>query len=426
MRTLPNNPDIERKIIGAFFEMASARDEIALNVKLNMFYNDRHKSIFIRGLELYQDNKKFTFEIVSSLLKEDYFYILQECANQLPSSESIKPLIEDLQEVYRLRELHVLGLKIIDSIETFPSNKILRSIELNVRNFHTNGAKIERISEIIDNYSTEEQFNDLYNADVKTGIKEIDNLVKIKKGHFIIIAGRPSMGKTAFMLYMAKMIARRHRVGIISIEMLSKFLLLRLAFSESNETTYKDYQNGCAQIASLPIFINDENNYKIENIVNISKTMIKRYKIDIVFLDYLQIANDESKRTRYEEITALSQRFKWLAKDTTVPHVVLSQLSRASDSRAGYLPQLSDLRESGQIEQDADIVMFPFRPGYYKSIKENHEQAKTKENYPYKHVQDIETYFKLIVAKQREYKTGEIEMYYNTNNNYFAPITKIL
>jgi replicative DNA helicase len=241
-------------------------------------------------------------------------------------------------------------------------------------------------------------------------------------GWLVILASRPGMGKTAIAINrFAKEAARTGKwVNIFSLEMEDISLAERLVIGSSGINTY-DFKNGKltdedweryneaeAELEKLPVYIDDSPYVKVSHIRNVARTNKRKNMCDLIIIDYLQLADagDNLKnRNREQEISDITRRLKALAKELKVPIILLSQLSRKVEERASKRPILSDLRESGSIEQDADLVIFPFRPGYYESL--NGENVSSNEGV-------------LILAKNRHGKTGDIVFWYNSTMTDFS------
>ena len=247
-----------------------------------------------------------------------------------------------------------------------------------------------------------------------SGLKDLDKMTAgWKGGELIILAARPAMGKTAMLLYFAKSAARDGiPVCIYSLEMDSISLADRLILSETSIDADK-YRNGYIsnaefnemamakkRLSELPIYVDDNPIVSMRYIRSHSKKMAKQGKCGLILVDYLQLADmGEKGRNREQEVAQASRQAKIIAKELNVPFILLSQLNRACEERMDKKPQLSDLRESGAIEQDADKVMFVYRPEYYK-LKDSHGEP-------------ISGVGALIMAKQRNGAVGEVKFRYN-------------
>jgi len=313
-------------------------------------------------------------------------------------------------------------MKIVDTCDKFSSIKTKQAIELQINRITNGKYSIKPISEIVAENNDEEGFNRLTTTILKSGNDSWDKMVVTKPGQFNLIAGRPSQGKTAFMLHLAKANSiRGHRVGIISLEMPETSLATRMAMSEGGNqgTEFDKYLTGCNKIYNLPIFINDNENFDLAQIANIANAMIVRHNCDVLYIDYLQLIKDEAP-TLYHQVTNLSKGLKHLAKKTTKPIYCLAQLSRATEARANHRPMLSDIRDSGYIEQDADIIIFIYRPCKYEDILNTYKTKPDKSEF--KDIANLETYFETIIGKQREGKVGIYKWYYDPARNFFAPL----
>jgi replicative DNA helicase len=243
---------------------------------------------------------------------------------------------------------------------------------------------------------------------VETGFEELDNMTSgLQPSELIVIAARPSLGKTALALNLAAHAAIKHRkkVGIFSLEMSKESLALRLLCSEaridshrlrSGFTTREDWTKmtqALGRLAEAPLFIEDTPALSIMQIRAKARRLKAEKGLDLLVVDYLQLVTGQTRsENRTQEVSFISRGLKSIAKELRVPVVALSQLSRAPEQRPGQKPQLSDLRESGSIEQDADVVIFIFRER--RAAEEGEEEA------------GAET--KLIIGKQRNGPTGEV------------------
>jgi replicative DNA helicase len=260
---------------------------------------------------------------------------------------------------------------------------------------------------------------------VDTGIDYLNRITSgWQNSNLIILAARPGMGKTSVMLHMAKSAAQSgFNVLIFSLEMSDKELTNKLILSEGNIDSGR-YRNGtlneneiknmeyCAGlICKLPVIINDKSDISVRRIKNIAKLLKKKGKCDIVFIDYLQLLNmkhENKSYTREQEVSQATRSLKIMAKELDVPVVVLSQLSRNCEDRKDKRPLLSDLRESGAIEQDADIVLFLWRPEYYGL--DTYDSRNTK------------GLMIIDIAKGRSIPTCEIEISYNEQFTKFIDL----
>lgn len=263
---------------------------------------------------------------------------------------------------------------------------------------------------------------------ITTGLADLDRITGgWQSSQLIVLAARPAMGKTALMLHFAKEAAKAGTpVCIYSLEMSDISLANRLLLSESNveadrfrtghltHDDWKDIEDAAARLETLPIYVDDNPVVSMRYIKAHSKIMQKRGECGLILVDYLQLADmasDKKNRNREQEIAQASRQAKIIAKELQVPFILLSQLSRNVESRSDKMPVLSDLRESGAIEQDADIVSFIYRPAYYK------QDTITTQSYDTIPTEGLGV---LSIAKQRDGATGMILFRHNPSMTKIA------
>jgi len=261
------------------------------------------------------------------------------------------------------------------------------------------------------------EHRDMVVTGVPTGFRGLDSLTSgFQKQDFVVIASRPSMGKTSLALTLAQHAAMQHKavVGVFSLEMSAESLATRMLCSEANVDASK-FRSGylsneewsrlgkaLGKLADARIFIDDTPAISVLEMRAKSRRLATEQKqLDMIVVDYLQLMSGSAKRfeSRQQEVSLISRELKGLAKELNVPLVALSQLSRAPESRSDHRPQLADLRESGALEQDADLVAFLYREEMYKSPEERQNMPEDKKNVA-----------ELILAKQRNGPTGTIEL----------------
>ncbi|MBU2249755.1 MAG: AAA family ATPase [Gammaproteobacteria bacterium] len=403
----PSNIEIEKTIISIFL-YGGVQDIIVNTIMPKWFSNEKLKSIFIKLSKYWIDNGIIGIDQVYNYLESSEIAIIAKVGNMLPSDAEVNKYIKQLKEMYYRRYLWELGNRVTVKSHTEPLLELINEIESNISQIGVEEESLYHISQIIDKHSTEEAYQAMTISCLKTGNSDFDNTVIIKRGDFIILAGRPSMGKTAFALDLAEKASRNEsKIGIISLEMRGEYLTKRLAHSKSAKPGYEGYKAGCSEICNLSIWIDDwpkQNLYTLKNKINI---MIKKYSIDCVIIDYLTLLDPPKGENRTDEVRIISQTLKQYARTFNIPLIVLSQLNRSLESRSDKRPQLADLRSSGDLEQDADMVMFCYRPCKYKikvdSIDDNVQNR----------------YFELIIAKQRDGRTDALKYYYDETRNLF-------
>jgi len=248
---------------------------------------------------------------------------------------------------------------------------------------------------------------------LETGFYELDEMTNgLQNGEMIIVAARPSMGKTAFALNVAEHIAANNQkpVAVFSLEMGRQQLAQRLLCSRSTVDAHKLRRNtlsrddfgrlaqAVGQLSEAPLYIDDTPGLTLLGLRAKARRLAARHDIAAIFVDYLQLMSAPGSESRQQEVSTISRGIKALARELSVPVVCLSQLNRQAEAREGHRPRMSDLRESGSIEQDADVVMMLHREDYYHRGEDGYEMTHVAE---------------LIIAKQRNGPTGAVKLQFD-------------
>ena len=425
----PQAIDMEEAVLGAVMNEPDSLDEIQDHITPECFYKEAHQIIYSAICELQAANKQIDILTVTQQLRdtgklEDVggpLYI-----TQLSSKVSTALHITDhsgiVHQKFIQRELIRYASEISkqsyddladpeDMISA--ANKELEKI----MEFAYGKKPIAMFGELLDQSVSEyeERVKD-YSENKVYGIPTpLADLTKItgswQKGALYVIAGRPSMGKTAFALECAKRAAKHNfAVAIFSLEMPGVRLADRYICGEA-DIDPEEYRSGrfdyfekiekaISELEKLGIYIDDNSQITIPYIRSKARLLKKKKRCDMVVIDYLQLIDAPQTRNQNREniVSDMSRKCKLMAMELDVPVLLLSQLNRACEQRSDKRPQLSDLRESGSIEQDADFVGFLYRPEYYGFASDNQSLKNTGE---------------LIVSKQRNGRTGTIEFQYN-------------
>jgi replicative DNA helicase len=433
--TLPANVEAERSILGAILLDNLAYNEAAEHLKAEDFSLDSHRRVFTRMVDLAESSRPIDMITLIEELdrrKEleaigDVGYI-SGLVDGVPDRPSIEHYIKIVRDKALLRGLiHAANAAIARaSDQSDPAEEILNDAEAAI--FQLSEKRIGRgfmgVQEIV-----KESFGSvdalLQRGQRITGLAthytDLDEMTSgFQRSDLIIIAARPSMGKTAFAMNIAEnaSIEDQKVVGMFSLEMSREALLLRLLCSRARVDSHKmrtgslwrddmtKVVHAMEQLAHAPIFIDDTPGISLSEMrAKARRLQQSQGKLDLLIVDYLQLMSGGSKRyeNRTQEVSAISRGLKALAKELTVPVIALSQLSRAPESRGGdHRPQLSDLRESGSIEQDADVVAFIFREEVYKQDDP-----------------DLQGKAELIIAKQRNGPTGRVNLAFLKNSTRF-------
>ncbi|MDX1665929.1 MAG: replicative DNA helicase [Saprospiraceae bacterium] len=404
----PQAISLEEAVLGALM-----LDKDALAVVLDIlneesFYLDAHKQIYRAMLHLFERSRPVDLLTVTEELKKNGElemvggpHYLVELTNKVASSANIEYHARIISQKHVQRELIRLSTQIIrdayeDTTDVFD---LLDEAEQGL--FSISEGNMRGSVQTMGSLASQalKQLEELKKRDdgltgIPTGFTPLDRLTSgWQSSDLIIIAARPGMGKTSFVLSLAKNAAMDFDkpVAIFSLEMSSLQLAQRLISMESEITSSKlrngqleDYEMqqlnlAIERIGEAPIFIDDTPSINIFELRAKARRMKMQHKIELVIIDYLQLmsgGSDNQRGNREQEISAISRSLKALAKDLEIPVIALSQLSRAVEVRGGTKrPQLSDLRESGAIEQDADIVSFIYRPEYYQIMEDEEGQS---------------------------------------------------
>jgi replicative DNA helicase len=392
---LPNNFLVEQSVLNILLTNPNLIRSVSSNLKINSFYALNHQLIYQSVLELIENNSNINLTILVTYLEDQNrlkkiggITTLLQIINRYENFSDLESYIKILNEKYIRRLIIEFGKEIITLgyINTISIEEIIDKIEkylFNLNNQNTSNklyTTTEILDEIFEEIKTkinEEQINGL-----KTSFKDLDSILQgFQKSDLIIIAGRPSMGKTAFSLNLGKKIVEKYDLPLIifSLEMSRQQIIYRFISTDcqinsnrlkTNKMTseeWKKLSESMLKLSKLPIFIDDNPNLTLSDIrLKLRKVFSEKKKTGVIIIDYLQLMKISfNMENRVQEISYLTRNLKILAKEFEVPILVLSQLSRSVESRLNKRPMLSDLRESGSIEQDADIVIMLYREDYY-------------------------------------------------------------
>ncbi len=419
----PQSLEAERAVLGSMLLDAEAVS-IALEIlDIESFYLPSHQKIFSAIKELFSQDKPVDLVTVSQILQDkneleqigglDY---LTEIANVVPTSSNVKHYAELVRDKFILRQLikasdlimqksydlDVDASQLLDQAEQLIF-EIAQERERGKEALHAGDIVRKVIAQIDDLYKRQDTV-----TGIPTGLIELDKITSgLQPGDLIIVAGRPSMGKSAFATTIAEYVAieRKIPVAFFSIEMSNTQIIQRILCSIARVDAHKvrtgflassDWPKltmAAGKISEAPLYIDDSSGVSVMELRAKARRMKNRYGIQLVIVDYLQMMRGFGRtESRQQEISQISRSLKLLAKELNVPVIAVSQLSRAVESRHDKRPQLSDLRESGSIEQDADLVLLLMREEYYNPTEENQGVAE------------------IIVAKQRNGPTGTIKL----------------
>ena len=453
----PNNIEAEQSVIGSILLSNEIFDEINMIIVSKNFYDPMHQKIFgaiekliYSGmlanpitLKNHFENEKDELNVPEYLVKVTKF------------STSSRQAIEYSKLIYDLfvkRELIKISENIIDTAKLNDldndGQKIIENFEKSLFDLAEKGSFSNSLIKFDDAMrQTIEMASSAYKNDegivgVPTGLTDLDDrLGGLHKSDLIIIAGRPSMGKTALATNIAFNAAKKLQddgkkssIAFFSLEMSSEQLSTRILAEQSriksndirrgriSEEQFDKFIETSKDISELPLYIDETPAISIAALSNRARRIKRLYGLDMVVIDYIQLMRASNfKDGRVQEISEITQGLKALAKELSVPVVALSQLSRAVEARDDKKPQLADLRESGSIEQDADVVMFVYREAYYLERKEprpatvEHAEWQAKMN-------EVSSLAEIIIGKQRHGPTGNIMLEFEAMFTKFKDI----
>lgn len=435
----PYSMDAEQAVLGAILIDTNCFDRVSGILRTaDCFYIPQHKAIYTIIANLKLLNQKVDALIVAEELRRNGTYdeasgknYLAQLAQSVPSVANVENYAKIIREKYYLRTLMDAASEMLKNAadEELPADTIMDAAEQKIYNIRqgTKDNEPTRLSDIITNevYDNLQKLTDPALAaeykGIPTGFSLLDKyMTGLNKSDLILIGARPAMGKTSFALNIARNVAvqAKKKVVFFSLEMGKEQLAQRILSTEARvesqkmrtgELTDDDWQ----RIAQATVSLNEAELY-FDDTANITvpemKARVRKMRdVDCVIIDYLQLMQG-TKRTdsRVQEVSEITRSLKLMAKDLKIPVITCSQLSRSTEGRGkSHKPQLSDLRESGSIEQDADIVLMLYRESYYD--EEKNETVVTNENKA-----------QVIVAKNRHGGTGEIDLHWNGNYTMFS------
>ena len=404
----PQALDLEEAVLGAMMIDKKGVDDVIDILQADAFYKDAHKFIFEAIVQLFTETQPIDLLTVSAQLKKNGklelaggdFYLIQ-LTQKIASSAHIEFHSRIILQKFIQRSLIRISSEIIEASydETADVFDLLDQAESKL--YEVTQGNIKRSSETAQSLvlQAKKKIEEIAKKEglsgVETGFHNLDKLTSgWQPSDLIIIAARPAMGKTAFVLSMARNIAIQygHGVALFSLEMASVQLITRLISSETGLSSEKlrtgklephEWEMLSTKVKDLekaPLFIDDTPSLSIFDLRAKCRRLASQHGIKIIIIDYLQLmtagGNNKGGGNREQEISTISRNLKALAKELNVPVIALSQLSRAVETRgSSKRPLLSDLRESGAIEQDADIVSFLYRPEYYKIEEWDDDEA---------------------------------------------------
>lgn len=432
-RLPPHNLEAEQSVVGSLLLDRDAIIRVAAMLKADDFYHGANGIIYEAILDLY--NRREPTDLITltdelgrkgRLDAAGGIAYLTSLLSSVPTAVHVEYYGKIVERTATLRRLIEAGARIVsvgyreeltveDALDTAEKAILDVSQRRTTRDF-------EKIADVIERFFDQLEFlqqNRGSIVGVPTDYSDLDRLTGgLQKSDLIIIGARPSVGKTAFALGMAYGAAVQHgrTVGIFSLEMSAEQLVQRLLSMETGVDSHRlrlgmlnddDWQRvgrAFGRLAEAPIFIDDSAGMSISEVRSKARRLQAEHGLDLVIIDYLQLMSGRRSENRVQEISEISRGLKGLARELNVPVVALSQLSRGVEARADHRPMLSDLRESGSIEQDADIVMFIYREEVYDQSTEKKGIAE------------------IIVAKHRNGPVGSVNLRFFDKTARYADV----
>ena len=435
VRTPPNQPVAERSVLGAIFRSPQAASLVFESLVEEDFYDPALREIYSAMLASYEHLHRVDFATVDAELSRrgrldavGGSAFLLELSRAVPFAENVEAYIKIVDEMSILRKLIAAAENILTDCYSGenPTKDVLENAEKTVHeiSMRKGGAELERIQDVL--LTTYEKIEQLVKnhgqvEGVPTGYTELDDMLTgLHPGELILVGGRPSMGKTSIGMNFIENAAIRagKKAAVFSLEMPSEQLAMRMLCTEAR-VNMQNVRRGhleddewirlCEAMASIghsTIYVDATPGITVTEIRSKARRMQLEHGLDVILIDYLSLMTATGRfGSRQEEVASISRSLKALAIELGVPVIALQQLSRSPTGRANHRPMLSDIRESGAIEQDADVVMFIHREDYYDPNTEEKNIAE------------------LIIAKQRNGALGTVKLGWKGEFTWFMDIS---
>src|SRR5918996_1210721 len=440
-RTLPHNLDAEKSVLGAILIYNEAFNHAAELLDSRDFFRDAHRRIFEKMMALNERGDA----VDSVTLKEELSRAgeldeiggpayIASLADGVPRSANVEYYARIVKEKATLRNLiHSANKILVEAYEAEQEPDLL----LDEAERAIFAIAEDRIREgfvplrdlVQSSFTTIERLQQHKGlvTGVPTGFVDLDEMTSgLQPSDLILVAARPSMGKTSFVLNIAQHVGTSTdmTVGFFSLEMSKEQLFMRMLTAEAridahrfrsgylNEKDYGRLSHALGTLAEARVFIDDTASLGVLEMRAKARRLQAEHGLHLLIIDYIQLMQGRGRfESRQAELASISRSLKGLAKELRVPIVALSQLSRAPETRSDHRPQLSDLRESGSLEQDADLVMFLYRPEYYLPPLEAQEKG-------------LQGKAELIIGKQRNGPTGTVDLYFRKESTRFESFSK--
>ncbi len=464
-RSLPHNIDAEQGLIGMLLIDNRHLEKVSDFLRPQHFFQPVHGRIFEaintmvdRGQSASPVTLKGYFEKDDGLKDVGGARYLAELASEVPLLNDAKDYAQTIYDLFLRRELVSLGEDIVtDAYEQKIDRDATKAIELaeaKLFSLAETGQMGQGFVTLKDSVITAIEIAEkAYKADshvtgVTTGLRDLDSkLGGLHNSDLLILAARPSMGKTSLAVNVAYNAAKKYaetggkeggRVGFFSLEMSADQLATRILADEAEisgddirkgnikESDFRRFVEASQKLSQVPLYIDDTPALSIGAVRTRARRLKRQHGLDMLMIDYLQLlqgtGSRQSSENRVLEISEITRGLKAIAKELGIPVVALSQLSRAVEQREDKRPMLSDLRESGSIEQDSDVVMFIYREEYYLSRREPDMNDATKHGEWQEQMNGVHNVAEVIVAKQRHGPIGTVRLFFDSNYTRFTDL----
>ncbi len=417
---------VEKAVLGCIIQepylMATVVGE---GITPDSFTDKRNKAVFSKMVELYRDDRPIDGVVLYSELQEDPELALYsvDLNDELPYTGNLEEYISLLRDGFIKRKLEHGLTEISTRLVNTDGRELLAHAERIISEVSstTYSSSFLKINKVVDSIVQRLEEGDISAFGLTTGFHNLDRILHgLHDGNLVVVAGRPGMGKSAFAFTVARNVsASGTGVALVSLEMSSEELGFRLlSFETGNsqdhlksanfgERGWRNIAKARATIAQYPLYLEDHGNVSLLELQSNVRRLHAEHNIGLVIVDYMQLMDSGlGKENRTQEIGAISRGLKLMARGLNIPIIALSQLSRNVEGRQDKRPTMPDLRESGNIEQDADIILFIYREGYYTEETPKREEAE------------------IIVAKNRNGRTGTVKLMWEPTLTRFENIVK--
>ena len=439
-RILPQDTEAEKSLLGAILISDEAFPNVLERVKSNDFYEERHQKIYAAMTALYNNHRPIDIQTLNSELKSEKNLkavggapYLAELTNFVPTASHAEAYADLIAEASTRRHLIKAGTDIVtkaydagDEITELLGKAKKTLFEVSDKAIKNDYVPISDV--LVQTFERIEELHRNKGAlkGLKTGFIDLDKkLAGFQKGTLVIIGARPAMGKTTLaqnLIYNMATVNKKH-ILFFTMEMAATEITERMVSAISGVDSWKisngtlsdeDFakiSDALGEIDDAPILFDDTSNMNILELRNKARRAAHDYDLGAIVIDYLQLLNgtDRYAGNRVQEVTEISRGLKTLARELEIPVIALAQLSRNVTGRDDPKPVLSDLRESGSIEQDADVVMFIHRPDYYHENDDDYEKTNITQ---------------LLIEKHRQGPTGRVDLYFDDKHNRFLSLDK--